>query len=89
MNVWLSCDMNFWQQLGDAWRGRIEDFRCGARRFFQVPRSVVVLMLIVVAALGFEAFLRISYGRSAFFGWRLALSGVVLWLLHAVRRSLR
>ncbi len=81
--------MSFFQQLRDAIRGQIDDFFRAVRRFFHVPWQVVILMLVVVAALSFNAYLRISYGISAYFGWRLALSGVVLWLLHAVRRSLR
>ena len=81
--------MSFFQQLRDAMRGQIDDFFRTVRRFFRVPWQVAVLMLVVIAALSFNAYLRTSYGISAYFGWRLALSGVVLWLLHAVRRSLR
>ncbi|PQV63188.1 hypothetical protein B1R32_11413 [Abditibacterium utsteinense] len=71
--------MSFWQQLRAALRGQIEDF-------FRVPRKAVGWMLIVVAILISNAYLRTVYGVSQFFVWRMVLLLVVLMALRTMRR---
>ncbi len=72
--------MSFYHQLRAAFRGQIEDF-------FRVSPRAVGWVLIIIAALILHAVLRINYGVSQFFGWRMALFVVVVISLRAARRT--